>query len=79
MVKNRDKAIKTWLGGVCLVPIAFLNIPITTIIRVKEVNMMSIDGANVMMVNRRIISRVTIRSSGFSTRPIPNSNEGNGI
>src|SRR6056297_3303358 len=48
-------------------------------ILVKEVNMINIDGANVIIVNRRIISSVTTRSSGFSTRPIPSSNDGNGI
>ena len=36
-VRNNAKAISTWLGGVCWVPNACLNIDITITILVKDV------------------------------------------
>ena len=43
-VKNNAKAIKTWLGGVCWVPKACLNIDITITILVNDVIPNNIDG-----------------------------------
>ena len=56
-VKNRDIAIKTWLGGVCCVPNAWRRIDITMIILVKLVIPRTKEGKTVnAVINNKICS-----------------------
>ena len=45
-VRNNAKAIITWFGGACAVPIAVRRNESTTTIRVNEVTITRIDGAS---------------------------------
>jgi hypothetical protein len=64
-VKKSEKPIITGLGGICWVPNAPLNKERTTTILVKDVTIISILGARVIMVSMKSISKVEAISLGF--------------
>ena len=61
-VKNNDSPIKSWLGGICCVPIAIRKKDSTTTIRVNDVIIIRIEGANERIVSRKIICSDTAAS-----------------
>ena len=61
-VRNKDIAIRTWLGGVCWVPSAWRKIDITIIILVKLVIPRTKDGKTV----KPVISNKICRGNEYS-------------
>jgi hypothetical protein len=69
-VIKRAKLIKTWLGGVCWVPIAWRMKPKITMMRTKEVTMISIEGAKARTVKMNMTLMTVAILSGSSDSPI---------
>jgi len=78
-VRNKARPIKTWFGGVCRVPSAFLKKEKTTTMRVKEVKRTKMDGASAKTVKMRRISKVATRSSGRSAGLMLMDMDGGGV
>jgi hypothetical protein len=69
MVRKRANPINIWLGGVCCVERAFLSSENTTIILVKEVSRVIIDGASVKTVSSNSICILLTHCDGSSSVP----------
>lgn len=61
---------RTWLGGICIVPMAWRRKEKTMMIRVNEVTVNKMAGATDNTVSRKRISRATETDSGSAWPPL---------